>query len=115
MSPNRSARLHTCIRRTALAGAFVIALSAAALAQEQPSAFTDPLPGGAVRPQNTRIEIDQQADVIRIVIDGAEVARFDAGGLHVRGDVNYGGSIADYGQAGFDDHAGKAGEDRDEP
>ena len=90
-------------------------MSAAALAQEQPSAFTDLLPSGAAKSQDTRIEIDQQADVIRIVIDGAEVARFDAGGLHVREGVSYGGMLTDYGTVGFDDHTAEAGEGRDAP
>lgn len=42
---------------------------------------------------------------IRFEIKGKEVAIIDETGLHVRGDINYGGMLSDYGQQGFDDHA----------
>ncbi|RVI30870.1 hypothetical protein [Sinorhizobium meliloti] len=38
---------------------------------------------------------DQQAGVVRIVIDGKEVARIDATGLYVHGDIAYTGTITD--------------------
>jgi hypothetical protein len=115
MPRNRPARPHFSARRAALAVFCVFAMSAAALAQEQPSSFTDPLPSGAAKSQNTRIEIDQDAGAIHFVIDGAEVARLDAAGLHVREGVSYGGMLTDYGQAGFDGHTAEAGEGRDAP
>jgi hypothetical protein len=43
----------------------------------------------------TRIETDQKTGVIRFVVKGREVARIDAKGLHVRGDIDYTGVITD--------------------
>lgn len=42
-----------------------------------------------------QFETDQKAGVVRIVIDGREIARIDATGLYVHGDVAYTGTIAD--------------------
>ena len=53
----------------------------------------------------TRIETDDQADVIRFYVKGQLAAILDETGLHVRDDVNYAGSITDYGPSGFDAHA----------
>jgi hypothetical protein len=47
---------------------------------------------------STQIVVDQQAGIIRFVIDDVEQARLDAGGLHVNGDINYTGTITDTGQ-----------------
>jgi hypothetical protein len=43
---------------------------------------------------------DQNAGAVLIEIDGKEVARMDAGGLHVKGDVSYSGTLTDTGTAG---------------
>jgi hypothetical protein len=48
---------------------------------------------------------DEQAGVIRFYIDGQELMRLDADGLHVREDVEYGGALTDTGTARFDEHA----------
>lgn len=56
------------------------------------------------RPDRVVIEADQDSGVVRFVIDGREVARLDAAGLHVRGDINFGGALTDYGEAGFVRH-----------
>jgi hypothetical protein len=45
----------------------------------------------------TRIEVDQDANVIRFFIDGQEAVRIDATGLHVRENIRYGGTIKDTG------------------
>ena len=39
--------------------------------------------------------LDQEAGALRVVIDGDEVARLDAGGLTVEGDLTYSGMITD--------------------
>ena len=43
----------------------------------------------------TRIEIDQDAAVIRFITDGQERAVLDADGLHVRGDIHFTGQVID--------------------
>lgn len=107
-SGSRAARLRLSIDRAVLTAAFVIVLSAPALAQEQ----SHPALGD---PAATRIEIDEQANVIRFIVDGQEAMRLDAAGLHVRNDIDYGGALTDYGQTGFDAQAAKAAEGRDAP
>ncbi len=106
MSPNRAARLRNLLRLTVLFIICIVALAAAALAQER----SHPAPA---EPAATRIEVDEQADVIRFVIEGREAMRLDATGLHVRSDVSYGGAVADYGPAGFDSHINQTGEGGD--
>jgi hypothetical protein len=50
----------------------------------------------------TRIETDQKTGAIRFIVDGREVARLERDGLHVRGNVEYGGMEKDTGPAGYD-------------
>jgi hypothetical protein len=52
---------------------------------------------------------DQKAGLLRVVIDGKPVAWFDASGLHVIQDVEYGGSIGDTGSANLEKRAGASG------
>ena len=61
----------------------------------------------------TRIEVDEEANIIRFFVDGEETMRLDAEGLHVRNDIGYGGTVTDYGGSGFDEHTTGAGEGRD--
>jgi len=49
----------------------------------------------------TRIEVDDQAGVIRFYVKGQEQALLDTAGLHVHGDINFTGVMTDYGEAGF--------------
>jgi hypothetical protein len=56
--------------------------------------------------QATGIEANPEVHVIRVLIDGSEVARFDAAGLHVKGDITYGGIVKD---VGADGHAATEG------
>lgn len=42
---------------------------------------------------------DQQARAFKFMIDGKEVARLGAGGLHVFGNISYGGTLSDVGQS----------------
>ena len=69
---------------------FVVCFSFAAFAQEADSSGS------------TRIEVDQDSHVIRIIIEGNEVAQFTSSGLLVPGDINYGGTIRDGGAAVLD-------------
>lgn len=45
----------------------------------------------------TRIETDQKTGIVRIIVNNREVARFDAKGLHVQQNVDYGGILTDTG------------------
>lgn len=71
--------------------------SSPALAQERPDGAEIPPAAG------TRIEVDEEAGTLTIVVKGRPVALFDERGLHVRGDVAYGGVLADEGQRAFED------------
>jgi hypothetical protein len=55
-------------------------------------------------PQRVQLIEDQNAGAVRVVVDGKEIARVDANGLHVRGDIAYGGVSLDYGGSGFDSY-----------
>jgi hypothetical protein len=55
------------------------------------------------------ILVDKQHDVIRIIIDGREAARFNADGLQVRQGIEYGGTLTDTGQDYYDQRTGAAG------
>jgi hypothetical protein len=55
------------------------------------------------------ILVDKQHDVIRIIIDGREAARFNADGLQVRKSIEYGGTLTDTGQDYYDQRTGAAG------
>jgi len=61
------------------------------------------------QPQATRIETDQKTGTVRIIVDGREVARFDAKGLHVRDGIEYAGKITDIGTPADYDKAIAAG------
>jgi len=43
----------------------------------------------------TQLVVDTQAHTVRIVIEGKEVGRFDASGLHVIGNIDYSGFSTD--------------------
>lgn len=55
----------------------------------------------AVPPRIQIIE-DQEAVAFRFMIDGREVARLDPDGLHVRENIEYGGTLTDAGTAYYD-------------
>lgn len=95
------------LRRVVLAVLYSLLISTVALAQggEAVPAHAEQLP--------PRIELDEEAGVIRFIIDGAEAARLDAAGLHIRGNLEYGGTLKDSGPAGYD--VSSAGKDGEEP
>lgn len=43
----------------------------------------------------TRIEVDQKANAVRIIVDDQEVATITGDGLHVNGAIAYTGTIKD--------------------
>lgn len=57
----------------------------------------------------TAIVNDGNHGVVRVMINGKEVARFTADGLQVRDGIEYGGAITDTGIAHFDQHTGGSG------
>lgn len=92
--------------------ALALSVPLPATAQQAPAPTTVAVAGGGadIVPdgrQHTWIEIDQSAGVIRFITGGQEQAVLDADGLHVRGDITYGGVIADEGAGGFADRTGR--------
>jgi hypothetical protein len=72
---------------------FLILLSSVILTATTTKALTAPS-----RPQ-TQIETDQKAGIIRFIVNNREQARIDATGLHVRDNIEYGGTVTDTGEA----------------
>jgi hypothetical protein len=52
--------------------------------------------------QRAAIITDEVNGIVRIVIDGREIARFTAEGLEVRNDIRFGGVATDEGPDGFE-------------
>lgn len=78
---------------------FTFELSWPALAGSAPKAAQEPR--GA---QSLSIVEDHEAKAFRFLIDGKEVARLDADGLHVREGIEYGATLTDTGTAYYDEH-----------
>lgn len=55
--------------------------------------------------KTTAAVADEANGVVRIMVEGKEVARFTSGGLDVRNDVRFGGLITDIGPDGFESGA----------
>ena len=53
-------------------------------------------------PEATRIETDQKTGAVEIIVNGKEVARFDAKGLQVKDSIGYGGVLTDSGSSDTD-------------
>lgn len=75
----------------------LVCLSGFPVSAQEPGS-SDPV---SAAPQ-TRIEADEKAGIVRIIVEGREVAHIDASGLHVRGDIEFGGILTDTGQDDFD-------------
>jgi hypothetical protein len=56
----------------------------------------------------TQVVADEKTGAIVFMVAGHEQARIDGSGLHVRENVDYGGTIRDTGQAGYDSRQMKA-------
>ena len=89
------------VRPAALAALCGLMLSASAFAQEAPAESS---PTNLRTPRITLVP-GKDGGHFRFAIKGKEVAIIDETGLHVRGDINYGAKLTDYGKEGFDDHA----------
>ncbi len=82
------------MERTHVRG-LVLAISLLALTATAQAAETKPAPAPAGQQPATRIETDQKAGIIRFIVNGKEVARLDANGLTVRGNIAYTGTLTD--------------------
>jgi hypothetical protein len=78
--------------RAIFLSAIIVLLATAAQAGDANSPAA--APQTATQPQATRIESNQKTGAVEIIVNGREVARFDAKGLHVRDAIDYGGEIA---------------------
>ncbi len=83
--------------RRILLSAIIVLLATAAQAGEATAPAATPQPAGQA--QATRIETDQKTGAVRFIVNGKEVARFDANGLHVKDSIDYGGVITDDGSS----------------
>ena len=83
----------------------IAVLSTPAIAQEVKDGAS-PAIQQAISSPAPRVTIaeDQKIGAFRFMIDGQEVARLDATGLHVRESIEYGGTLTDAGTAHFDQH-----------
>ncbi|SFU39268.1 hypothetical protein [Nitrosospira multiformis] len=68
-----------------------------ALAQDSrpTTAITDQDTVAQIGDADTHLAVDTEKNIIRIMIEGKEVGRFDKNGLHVVGDIDYTGSLSD--------------------
>lgn len=117
MSPrhNLSAFPSLTADRRARLRLFFCALALALILSGPAAARDEADTGGPAEQAPTRIKVDEHAEVIRFIVEGEERAVLDSDGLHVRGDVTYGGRIKDAGQEGYPgggvEPRGKAGRD----
>ncbi|MCG7983350.1 MAG: hypothetical protein JAY90_11455 [Candidatus Thiodiazotropha lotti] len=79
-----------------------LAISTPAFADEQVTKVDEgdahPAETVSTAVEDTRIEVDQDANVIRFFIDGEEAVHIDATGLQVRDNIRYGGVTVDIGR-----------------
>jgi len=76
--------------------ALCIATSPVFAEDSKPSAaITDKNPVVEIGDADTHLAVDTENNIIRIMIEGKEVGRFDKSGLHVVGNVDYTGSLTD--------------------
>jgi len=83
------------MHRTILASIMILLVSGMAHAAG-PAAPHEPAPAQAGA---TQIETDQKTGAVKIIVNGKEVARFDAKGLHVKDSIDYGGLLTDAGSS----------------
>jgi hypothetical protein len=86
------------MRRIVFAVALLIFTQAArAAGPATPPTGHEPAPAQAG--EATRIETDQKTGAVKIIVNGKEVARFNAEGLQVKDSVEYGGMLTDSGSS----------------
>lgn len=99
--------MHVFVTRLLVASLF-LSIPCSARAQD---AATDPAATAPAAMPRAAVIADEEAGVIRFIIDGEEVARINDTGLHVRENVNFGGVAVDYGTNGFEGRLGNGGAD----
>jgi len=57
---------------------------------------------GASASSATQIVTDEAAGIVRVMVRGQEMVRIDDSGMHVRRNLEYGGTITDVGEQAFD-------------
>lgn len=62
---------------------------------KHPPATSDKETVAQIGDADTHLAVDTEKNIIRIMIEGKEVGRFDKDGLHVVGNVDYTGSLSD--------------------
>lgn len=90
----------TCVsdRSPPKAGPAVITILLAAVAFVAGASLT----AHAQKTPATQVIADDASSTVRIVVAGRTVAVFDGDGLHVRGAIEYGGTLTDFGATNFD-------------
>jgi hypothetical protein len=84
------------LRRLTLYSATTLALLPGVIhsAEQSPASQAAPPKENALKPE---IVTDEQTQTVRIRIRGKDIAVIDANGVHVLGDVNFGGALTDKG------------------
>lgn len=90
--------------RVFIVALFLLVSSSLALAQERREQIETP-PSTTVA--DTRVDVNQDSGTLTIVVKGRPVALFDERGLHVRGDIDYSGKLADTGRTASDQRFGE--------
>ncbi len=85
--------------RRLFAIAMLLLSSGIALGIGLSAAVTMAAPPPIGQEQATRIETDQKTGAVKIIVNGKEVARFNARGLQVKDSIEYGGTITDSGSS----------------
>lgn len=83
-----------------------------ALAEDskQPPATSDKETVAQIGDASTHLAVDTEHNIIRIMIEGKEVGRFDKDGLHVVGNVEYTGTLTDTAATWLDQIPSEKGE-----
>lgn len=83
-----------------------------ALAEDskQPPATSDKEAVAQIGDADTHLAVDTEHNIIRIMIEGKEVGRFDKDGLHVVGNVEYTGTLTDTAATWLDQIPSEKGE-----
>lgn len=88
---------------------FLLAVVAVAVCPFMAKADPPKQPGASTHGSpDTRIEADDDADVIQFIVAGREVARLTSEGLIVRDDLRFGGMMKDIGDGNYDAELARA-------
>ena len=100
-SPLYSALLPNALKTALLAFSCLCLLgSSPSMANDENSVvINDPANGATLGNQDTQLKVDIKENTVHIVIDGKEILTVDKDGLHVNGNIDYTGTIADITEA----------------